>query len=304
VIDLTIIIVTYNPGIILYDCLRSLSAGVGDLSYEIIVVDNASQDGIVEQAIEQFPSIRFIINTENRGFAGGNNQGLAEATGQYLLLMNPDVIAEPDSLKILVDFLIDHPEAGVAGPRTMDRNGSVALTANAPYNAFTILWQYIGFDRLFPNHVYGRYRKQSASAREPFTVAWVQACCLLTRREVYAQIGGLDEGFFLFAEDPDFCDRAAQAGWKTYFVPDARVMHFESAVVSRYPERRIRNYHISPLHYFRKRQQKGQVLLLKLGFSVELGLKLVIALVGELLGKNIATRLPIYRNILREIWGY
>jgi N-acetylglucosaminyl-diphospho-decaprenol L-rhamnosyltransferase len=304
VLDLTIIIVTYNPGIILYDCLHSLFAGVGDLSCEIIVVDNASQDGIIEQAAEQFPAVRFILNSDNRGFAGGNNQGLAEAIGQYLLLLNPDVIVEPDSLKVLVDFLKNHPEAGVAGPHTFDGEGNLSLTAFASYNTFTILWQYIGLNRLFPNHVYGHYRRRSAAASKPFAVEWIQACCLLTRREVYAQIGGLDEGLFLFAEDPDFCDRAARAGWKTYFVPDAHIMHLESAVISRYPERRIRNYHISPLHYFHKRKQESQVRLLKLGFSVELGVKCVIALVGELRGKNIATRLPIYWKVLREIWRF
>jgi N-acetylglucosaminyl-diphospho-decaprenol L-rhamnosyltransferase len=302
--DLTIIIVTYNAGVILYDCLRSLPAGVGDLSSEIIVIDNASQDGIVEQAAEQFPAVRLIMNPDNRGFAGGNNQGLAEATGEYLLLLNPDVVVEPDSLKIMADFLKEQPEIGVVGPHTVDRNGDLSLTAYGPYSALSILWQYTGLNRLFPNHLYGKYRQLSAAATQPFEVAWVQACCLLTRREVYGRIGGLDERFFLFAEDPDFCDRAAQTGWKTYFVPDARIMHLESSVVSRYPERRIRNYHISPLHYFRKRKQPGQVILLKLGFSLELGVKLVVAFAARLSGRAIGSRLPIYWNVLREVWGY
>jgi N-acetylglucosaminyl-diphospho-decaprenol L-rhamnosyltransferase len=302
--DLSIIIVTYNPGEILFDCLRSLPDGVGDLSYEAIVVDNASQDGIVGQAIERFPAVRFIINTDNRGFAGGNNQGLAEAKGQYLLLLNPDVIVERGSLKKLVDFLKGHPQAGVVGPHTVDRNGNLSLTANAPYNALTILWQYLGLDRLFPNRVYGWYRKQSMTATEPFEVGWVQACCLITRREVYERIGGLDEGFFLFAEDPDFCDRAAKAGWKTYFVPDVQITHFESSVVSHYPERKIRNYHISPLHYFRKRKQAGQVILLKLGFTFELLLKMVIRMLQRLGGERGGTAPHIYWTILSEVLRY
>jgi len=302
--ELSIIIVTYNPGNIFFDCLRSLPSGVGELTSEIIVVDNASQDGIVEQAAEQFPFVRFIKNTENRGFAGGNNQGLSQAVGKYLLLLNPDVVAEPESLKILVEFLEKNSDAGVVGPHTVDGEGKLSLTAYGSYNAGTILWKYLGINYVLPNLMYGRYRLLSQTATEPFEVAWLQASCLLTRRAVYEQIGGLDEGFFLFAEDPDFCDRATHAGWKTYFVPEAHIMHLESAVVSRYPERSIRNYHISPLHYFRKREQEGQVLLLKCGFTLELLLKMCIRAFQRIQGHTTVLAPRIYWRILGDVWQY
>jgi N-acetylglucosaminyl-diphospho-decaprenol L-rhamnosyltransferase len=291
---LSIIIITYNPGAILLDCLRSLPAAVGDLAYQVIVVDNASTDRLIQQAQTIYPHHQYILNPDNRGFSGGNNQGLVIATGDYLLLMNPDVIAEPGSLKAMVAFLESASPVGIVGPRTLNRDGQIALTAHPAYTALTVLWQYVGLDRLFPNRVYGHYREASRTAAHAFPVAWVQAHCLLLRRVVYEQTGGLDEGFFLFCEDPDLCDRAGQVGWQTHYLPGAFVRHIESSTVSRYPERRIRSYHLSPLHYFRKRGQHGQVRLLKMGFTVEMILKLL-ARPG---------RFGLHRRLINEVWGY
>lgn len=303
-LELSIIIVTYNPGSILLDTLSSIAAGADDLSYEILLVDNLSQDGMAAQAKTQFPEITVVFNTENRGFAGGNNDGLAKARGQYLLLLNPDVIVHPASLKILVEFMRTHPRVGVCGPRTLDHSSKVALTAHDRYSANLILWNHLGLWRLFPHRVSGRYRRMVENADAPFAVSWVQGHCLLMRREVYGQIGGLDEGFFLFAEEPDLCDRAEKAGWQTYFVPNAVVEHREATSTSRYPERKIRNHHISPLYYFRKRGQHGQVRLLKIGFTVSLLLKMGARLIQSVRSPAVRTRIDIYRKILMEVWRY
>jgi N-acetylglucosaminyl-diphospho-decaprenol L-rhamnosyltransferase len=300
---LSIIILTYNPGTILLDCLRSLPAGVNDLTYEVIVVDNASTDGLVQQAQAAFPHHRYILNPDNRGFAGGNNQGLAQATGDYLLLLNPDVIVEPGSLKAMVAFLEQHPKVGMVGPLTRDARGQIALTARPRFTVAVILWQYLGLDRLFPYRVFGHYRAASRPDTPPFPVNWVQGSCLLTRRTVYERIGGLDEGFFLFYEEPDWCGRAADAGWETWFVPSAAIYHHESTSVSRYPLRRIRAYHLSPLHFFHKRGQRGAVRWLKLGFTLELGFKGGVRLVQRLIGRQSVSP-AIYRQVLREIWRY
>jgi len=300
---LSIIIVTYNPGAILLDCLRSLPAGVNDLTYEVIVVDNASTDGLVQQAQAAFPQHRYILNTDNRGFAGGNNQGLAQATGDYLLLLNPDVIVESGSLKALVAFLEDHPRAGIVGPLTLDAAGQIALTARPQFTVAVILWQYLGLDRAFPKRMFGQYRLASQLGAAPFPVAWVQGSCLLAQRSVYQQIGELDEGFFLFYEEPDWCERAAAAGWETWFLPGAVIHHHESTSVSRYPERRIRAYHLSPLHYFAKRGQVDAIRWLKLGFTVELGVKLLIRHLQQLMGQQ-TVEPALYSRIMAEVWRY
>ena len=297
--DLSIIIVTYNPGPILFDCLSSLPDGAGTLDYEVLVVDNNSTDGVPHAAAEQHPKMRFIFNRDNRGFAGANNQGLELVQGRYLLLLNPDVIVEPVSLQALVEFLEATPSAGIAGPRTLDGSGQVTLTAHTDYKPPVILWQYLGLDRLLPNRVYGRYRRACETAAEPFPVAWVQGCCLLLRRAVYEQIGGLDEEFFLFAEEPDFCDRAQRAGWSTWFIPAARVHHLESTSVKRYHEARIRSYHLSPLHYFRKRGQVGAMGVLKIGFTLELGLKAIVRL-----SQRDGERVRVYGRVVRAVWVF
>ena len=274
--DLSILIVTYNPGDIFSDCLTSIQETVEALSYEIIVVDNASTDGTPERLAESYPDIHLVANPDNRGFARANNQGLALAKGKYLLLLNPDVIVHADALSILVEFLGNQPEAGIVGPRTYTGNGHIALTARVELSALTVLWEYWKLSSLFPNAANGRYRRACREATDPFTVEWVQGSCLMLKRPVYEQIGGLDEDIFLFTEEADFCERAFQAGWLTYYVPAATITHYESTVVSRFHLRRVRNYHRSPILFFRKRGQLATVIILKLGFSLELGAKILL----------------------------
>ncbi len=305
--DLSIIIVTYNTGDFITDCLRSLPSTLSVPEHaEIIVIDNASHDGTPERVAETFPHVYLIRNAENRGFAAANNQGLALATGRYIVLLNPDVVVQPDALSLMADFLDQHPEAGIAGPRMLTGDGKVALTAYPPYSVGMILWQYLGLDRVFPYAIFGRYRRQCEQAVQPFPVGWVQGSCFMLRREVYEQIGGLDKGLFLFAEEPDYCERARQAGWRTYYVPAAVVTHYESSSVSRFHEDRVRHYHLSPLHYFRKRGKEGAVLALKVGFSLELLAKIGVRLVQGLWNRSegIALRAQAYRIALGEVWRY
>ena len=305
--DLSIIVVTYNAGDFIIDCLRSLIPALPVPEHaKILVIDNASHDGTPEHVAETFPHIRLIRNPENRGFAAANNQGLALTTGRYIVLLNPDVVVQPDALSLMADFLDQHPNAGIAGPRMLTGDGMVALTAYPPYSVGVILWQYLGLARVFPYAVFGRYRRQCEQAVQPFPVGWVQGSCFMLRREVYEQIGGLDEELFLFAEEPDYCDRAQQAGWETYYVPAAVVTHYESSSVSRFHDVRVRHYHLSPLHYFRKRGKGSAVLALKVGFSLELLAKIGVRLVQGLWdrSKDTASRIRAYRLALGEMWRY
>jgi GT2 family glycosyltransferase len=304
--SLSIIIVTYNPGGIIADCLRSLQEGARGLSYEVIVVDNASQDGTPERIAQEYPQAQMIANKDNRGFAAANNQGLALAVGHYVLLLNPDVMVHPGALSAMVAFLEENSAAGIVGPRTFDGEGNVALTARPPYSVVTVLWQYLGLSRLLPNHVYGQYRKACRDADSPFEPAWLQGSCLMLRREVYEQVGGLDEQFFLFAEETDFCDRAAGLGWRVAFIPHAHVTHYESSSVSRYIPIKVRSHHISPLHYFRKRGREGAVWLLKFGYTIELLGKVIIRLAQLVWRRNeeLALRVRVYWAVLGESWRY
>jgi GT2 family glycosyltransferase len=126
------------------------------------------------------------------------------------------------------------------------------------------------------------------------------------RREVYEQVGGLDTGFFMFCEEPDFCERAAQAGWRTVYVPQARITHFESTTVSRYPLLKMRHYHLSPLYYFRKRHRPMSVLVLKLGFIIELSVKYFLRVIQNALKPHdsLRARIQAYPIVIKEIWHY
>jgi hypothetical protein len=201
-------------------------------------------------------------------------------------------------------YLDANPKVGIAGARIINDDGKIAPSAHAPFNALTILWNYLGFDRLFPYHIYGRYRHACETASEPFSTFWLQGAFLMMRHAVYQQIGGLDERFFLFAEEPDLCDRTLKAGWQIHYVPQASITHYESSTVARYHLRRVRWYHLSALHYFRKRNQEITVFILKLGFTLELAVKVLIRLLQALRGKREQERLNAYWKVLGEVWRY
>jgi len=304
--DVSVIIVTYNPGELVFACLDSLPQAAGDVSYEVIVVDNASQDGTPAEVERKAPQVQLIANTENRGFAAANNQGLARAIGRHALLLNPDTVLSPGTLAKMAAFLDNNEEAGIVGPRMVDGQGRGALSAYPPLSAATVLWSFLGLARLFPNRFSGRYRTACQQASAPFEVGWVQGSCLMLRRDLAAQIGGLDEGFFLFAEEPDLCERARKAGWRSYFLPTATFTHEESSTVARYVQVKVRNHHISALYYFRKRGREASVLALKMGFTLEFLMKSAVRLVQLLHGnrEDSILRLRTYWAVLLESWRY
>jgi N-acetylglucosaminyl-diphospho-decaprenol L-rhamnosyltransferase len=305
-VETSIIIVTYNPGTILFSCLESLYSYLQDSSCEIIIVDNASTDGMIDQVGQVFPGVKIISNTDNRGFAAANNQGLAAARGHYLLLLNPDTRIRNDALSQLQEFLAHSPHAGIVGPRTYDIENRIALSAFGPYTPFSILRQYLGFDRIPGYFSHSKQRRQLEKASEPVAVTWVQGSSMMFRRAVYEQIGGLDEGLFLFSEEPDYCDRALAQGWQTYYVPSAEIEHHESHTISRYPLIKMRHYHLSPLYYFRKRGKNNAVLMLKLGFTLELLVKYLTRLLQMKWQTDAASRarLQAYPVVIKEVWHY
>jgi GT2 family glycosyltransferase len=309
-VDVSIIIVTFNPGTILRNCLDSLPAASDQLHTEIWIVDNHSLDGTVDRVRNNYPHINLVANADNRGFARANNQALAHAQGDFFLLLNPDVIVSPHAITELTNFLRENPEVGIVGPRVFDLDGSVTLSARPAYSAFNILWQYLGFDRLLPSWVYGRYRNATRYATTPFEAGWVLGACFMFRRQLYDALGGLDENLFLFSEEPDFCERAQSAGWRVMYYPGATAVHHESSTVSRFHSARIFNYHISPLIYFRKRNRRIAVFVLKVGFTIELLLKMlfwlpqIIHQAWRRSSGGESRRISIYWKTILAVWRF
>lgn len=227
-LDLSIVLVNWNTRDRLAACLGAIEATAGDLALEIFVVDNASQDGSAEMVRRRFPAVRLIANDHNLGFSAGNNQALREAAGRYVLLLNPDTEVQPGALAALRDFMEAHPEAGLCGAKLLQPDGRLypACKRSIPTPAVA-LWRALGLSRLFPKHKeFGKYNLSFLDPDEVHAVEAVSGACMFARKSAVDQVGLLDERFFMYGEDLDWCLRISQAGWKIYYVPQAQIVHY------------------------------------------------------------------------------
>ncbi|MDW8184270.1 MAG: glycosyltransferase family 2 protein [Anaerolineae bacterium] len=245
----SVILVTYNTRDLLARCLESLPAALEGIPYEVWVVDNASTDDTIPWLRAQHPEVHVLANPTNRGFAAANNQAMAQARGRYFLLLNTDTLPQPGSLAALVDYLEHHPEVGIAGSSLLNPDGTPqGCAADFPTlgTELLLLLGPIGHRLLgshFPFH---------PPAEAPRRVDWVSGACLLIRREVVEAIGGLDEGYFVYGEEVDWCWRAWQAGWEVAVVPQARVIHLGSATARRMDGLRRRWLYAGKARFLRK----------------------------------------------------
>jgi len=229
--SVTIVIVSYKVRDLLRQCLESVFAGDDGLELEAWVVDNDSGDGSAEMVRNQFPQVRLIVNADNVGFAAAVNQVLRQASGEFVLLLNPDAELTPGSLAELVGCLERRPEIGIAGGAIVNHDGSVdpASRRGLP-RPFAMVAKALGLDTLFPNiHFLACYNLRWLPLEQEAKVVAVSGSFMMIRRAVVQAIGLLDERFFLYFEDGDYCVRAAEAGWKVWYNPRARVLHEKRA---------------------------------------------------------------------------
>ncbi|MCX7853027.1 MAG: glycosyltransferase family 2 protein [Caldilineales bacterium] len=249
----SILIVSWNVRDYLLRCLASLAAGADGLSYEVIVVDNASRDGTVAAVQAQFPAVRVMANATNRGFTAGNNQALAVARGAFFFLLNPDTEVQPDAIAELHRFLVAHPDVGIVGPRLLYPDGSLQSSRRRFPTLATLFTESTVVQEYLPGlAVFRRYTLADVSPDRPQPVDWVVGAAMLVRREVYEQIGGLDEGFFMYAEEMDWCRRAQAAGWKVAYDPAAVVIHHEARSSEQVAAARLIYFFGSRVRYARK----------------------------------------------------
>lgn len=225
-VRLGIVIVHYNTPEDLGRCLASLRDQAPACTHEVVVVDNASTVGGLEDLQQEFPEVRWLRNTENVGYARGCNQGLAAVAADYHLLLNPDIVVLPGAVDALLGFADRHPRAGIIGPQLLNEDGTVQDSCRRFYTFRTLLLRRTPLGKLFPDS--GTVRRHlmrdfdHASARP---VDWVLGGCLLVRREALARCGAMDERFFLYFEDVDWCFRMWQAGFEVVYAPEARFVH-------------------------------------------------------------------------------
>lgn len=227
--DLSVVIVSFNVQDLLEACLESVRNSRG-VSTEIIVVDNASDDGSVEMVCKGFTEARLIANRENVGFAAATNQGIRASTGRHVLLLNPDTEILDDALVKLVGFLDQHPAYAVAGAGLVYPDGTFQHSA---FRFPGVLQSFFDFfpinHRLIDSRLNGRYPQAWYARGQPFDIDHPLGACLLVRRAAIDQVGLLDEGFFMYCEEIDWCWRMRKAGWKVACVPAARVVHHAGA---------------------------------------------------------------------------
>jgi len=224
--DLSIVIVNWNTRDILRDCLLSVYDQTSEIEYEVIVIDNASIDDSVSMVRAEFPQVYLIENSENRGFAAANNQGMEIAKGQYVLLLNSDTIILDNAISKTLEFAKDRPNAAVVGCRVLNADKSLQPTCFMFPSLLNLALASIYLYKIFrKNRFFGRELMTWWNRDDIREVDVVDGCFMLVRREAYEQVGGTDEQFFMYSEETDWCYRFKQAGWKNIFAPIAEIVH-------------------------------------------------------------------------------
>ena len=231
---LSILIVNYNSGEMLLDCLDSIYATVKTVPCEVIVVDNNSQDGSIAAARDKHPEVRFIENDFNNWFTGGTNQAIEVSRGEYILCLNPDTLCHENAIDLLVAFLDGNPGAGLAAPRLQNGDGSLQPSCRNHLRSRFLLLRHILPWRKLP----GSWRKWAVleywDHDDTIMSDWIIGACVMVRRKTVEEIGLKDEGFPMFHEETDWCYRMEEAGWGVWFVHTASITHFGSQSAIKY----------------------------------------------------------------------
>lgn len=235
--DLSIVIVNWNTRQMLRDCLDTVFAGLGPLNTEVFVVDNASEDGSQAMVRETFPQAILIENVENRGFAAANNQALERARGRHVLLLNSDTLVHGDVIPASVAFLDAHPDVGVMGCRVLNTDGSLQKTGSMYPTLLNLALQATGATRL-PGAIFDRYRMERWDRTDTRDIEVISGCFMMVRAAAMAEVGLLDEAFFFYGEETDWCRRFADAGWRLTFAPVGEITHFGGGSVRALNHRR------------------------------------------------------------------
>jgi N-acetylglucosaminyl-diphospho-decaprenol L-rhamnosyltransferase len=251
--DCSVIIVNHHSEVLLRACLESLPAAAHPVSFEVIVVDN-SGTARASGALDALPAVRLLDAGGNVGFARACNLGIAVARGRHLLLLNPDTVAHPGAVATLSRHLDLFPEAGVVAARLLDPDGALQYSCRRFPGPLSILFgRYALLTRLFPRNTVSRdYLYLEWDHATLRAVDWASGACLMARRDVLDRVGGLDDGYFLFVEDMDWCRRVRDAGLDVLYVPQAEVTHRIGASRGPVPPRVMWERHRSMLRYVRK----------------------------------------------------
>ena len=260
--ELSIVSVSYNGREYLRRCLRSLLEHTRGLEYEVVVVDNASRDGSADMVAAEFPSVRLLRRPSNAGLSTALNQGIRLSGGEMTVLLNPDVELRDNPFPAMAQYLRDHPEVGILGPRMLDDDGSLQLSCRR-FPTFSVAFfnRYSLLTRLFPRNPFSvRYLMTDFDHSGTAEIDWLSLACWMAPRRLFDEVGFLDEGYFLYNEDVDFCQRVHRAGRKVVYLPEVSVVHRIGGSTSTLPNRSVIERHRSMWRYYRKYMRRGFLL--------------------------------------------
>jgi GT2 family glycosyltransferase len=262
----SIILVNYNGGPIVLDCLASVQALLIQVPYEVIVVDNASVDGSADRIAQQFPQVQLVRSPQNRGFGAGNNMGAHWARGQYLFLLNTDTILTGDLLPSLVRLMEQDPGIGIVGPQLRNLDGSFQLSTSPALGIWGEL-QALQQQR--------QYRQQQPALSQQFEqqqpVDIVIGAALLIRQSLFEALGGFDERFFMYFEESDLCQRARERGWQIIYTPETSLIHLGGYSVGKTPDGLRLEYRRSQLYYYQKHRPLWEQAMLRGYLALKFG---------------------------------
>lgn len=297
--EISIIIVNWNTGELLRRCLESVRATLPRLSFEVIVVDNASTDGSVAMLRELFPSVRLIENAENRGFGAANNQALRIMRGRYALLLNSDALLTANAAAELFAYLEGHPDVAMACGQLLNADGSRQNSIAAFPTLLTLMTNTSLLEYLFPR----RFPSKRHPLPTPTEIDSAVGACLLVRKSAIDAVGMFDERYFFFFEETDWAYRMRRAGWKIVHVPTAFIYHFQGQSIGRNLLSRIA-FNRSRYQFFRKWKTRPYYIAVRAVIPIRLLLDWFLTLLGNLLtlgmNREMRDRLAVYGRLL--IW--
>jgi hypothetical protein len=278
-VDISFIIVNWNTRDILMDCLNSIYKTVTDIDAEIYVVDNNSTDGSQAAVKKEFPDIKLIENETNTGFAHANNQALSIMNGRFAVLLNSDAVLKENAIKKLLAFMTSTPSAGIAGVQLLNDDGSRQNSIDNFPSMETEIFNKSILRLFFP----GKYPSKNRRYQSPIEVDSVIGACMMVRKEAMADVGVLDEDYFIFLEETDWCFRMYKKGWKVYHVPDAEVFHLSGHSKKKTPWRSQIEYYKSLYKFFRKNRTSASYLTLRILKPCKIFINLILNILGNLI---------------------
>jgi GT2 family glycosyltransferase len=317
IIDVSIVIVSFNTRDVTRQCLEHVRKHAAAVRHEVLVVDNASVDRSADMVAAEFPEVHLIRSDDNRGFAGGNNPAMKIARGRYILLLNSDAFLSEGALEKTLQYMDDHPDTGVLGCKLTDPDGTMQASARMLPGPLNKILHITGLAARFPgSKFFGRVDYTWWDHSEPRTVGWVVGAFFLIRRETMESIGVLDERYFLYFEEIDYCLTARRAGWKVVFYPHAEIVHIggQSAVkvpgkISAKGRQMVSIRLTSEFRYYRKMYgwlRLLSIVVIEAGWNATVFVKNFLSRSSEAADKMDEARMMIQlirRTLGEDLWG-